>query len=294
MVKWILVSQWIVDDRDCYKAVISTLSKGIMISDRDADAGGPEAHVEKKKRRDTTFPPTKQLFQLQPRANKNTSSASGSSQQGNASRSNSTTHKNEEVAVRMAAEYAMSLFVNQLGKFPSWNASNGRTDLRYAEEDLDSKESIRYFMVEKRMILAVFDVDSGSAKDAPAMIAILRDTTGKYIWSFETKYSDPRRPSLPQPPSTSSPEVKIADSGTKTLDNHTNCAPTAIPVNVGAIPSVDDLLERGSESWEEWYFVKSLADKEDEAETAALQAMQSEPLDRYAVAPTTPNINHEL
>ena len=357
MLKWILVSQWIIDDQDCYKAVIVTLSKGITIFDRETDASNAvEAqHPEKKKRRDTTFPPTKQLFQLPPRANKPTSGSSNNNtntpsqqQSSTGSRSNSTVHKKEEVAVRMAAEYCMSQFVNQLGKFPSWNEQwftnrkamimsdlqqvkyrrwkqqqqQGSTTAITAQDQQhdtwESRDSVRYFLFDKRMILAVYDIECTSGpKETPVVVAIIRDTTGKYVWSMETRYKDPRK-SSPHPGLSStttstigaSPPVlednHIVDSpisddssiptiiSTTTSQNNPNRvlqAPVAQAVNEDAIPDINDLFDKKSDNWKQCASVQSLLEREQSAEAAAVEKSQTKPLDRYNALPTGENIN---
>ncbi|KAG2228010.1 hypothetical protein INT45_012034 [Circinella minor] len=349
MLKWILVSQWIIDDQDCYKAVIVTLSKGITIFDRETDANNSleTQHPEKKKRRDTTFPPTKQLFQLPPRANKPTSSTNNTSSQqqsSTGSRSNSTVHKKEEVAVRMAAEYCMSQFVNQLGKFPSWNEQwftnrkpmimsdlqqvkyrrwkqqqQGSTTTIAGQDQHDtweSRDSVRYFLFDKRMILAVYDTESTSGpKETPAVMAIIRDTTGKYVWSMEARYKDLRKspPSLSSTttsPIGASPPVlednNIGDSPTSddsnapTISNTTKKqnnldrvfqAPVAQAVNEDAIPDIDGLFDKNSDNWKQWASIQSLSEREQSAEAAAVEKSQTKPLDRYNALPTRENIN---
>ncbi|KAI8096897.1 uncharacterized protein BX664DRAFT_275281 [Halteromyces radiatus] len=291
MIKWVLASQWIMDDRDCYQAVITTLSKGITIFERTTDVTPPS--TEKKKRRDTTFPPTKQLFQLQPKSNRITASSSSSNNNNNNDTRATHTHRQgyrkEEMAVRMAAEYCMSQFVNQLGR--SSFRSNSTHDnqwmtlkddlrqLRYrhmnrttttttndlpdlvADRNFEDIDNIRYFLLENKMILAIieatnFNNDQQFIEDAqspspsaandsahvttktplmvhprniPSLIAIIRDTTGKYIWTMETRYKDHQQQSpssqssrqgtqqstLSVPSSPSSPKFQ-SDSTTQT------------------------------------------------------------------------------
>ncbi|KAI9254631.1 hypothetical protein BDA99DRAFT_574375 [Phascolomyces articulosus] len=356
MIKWILVSQWIIDDQDCYKAVIATLSKGITIFDRETDTtNATEAqHPEKKKRRDTTFPPTKQLFQLPPRANKpttttttntagtasanNNNSSPGPSSLASGSRSNSTVHKKEEVAVRMAAEYCMSQFVNQLGKFPSWNEqwfTNRKamiiSDLQQVKyrrwkqqqqqvsvapdqhDTWESRDSIRYFLFDKRMILTVYDVESTfGPKETPSVVAIIRDTTGKYVWSLETRYKNPRKsPSFngsseTTPTGTSPPVIEdnsgdspLSDDSVPTIIGTTkkqsnDCvlqAPVAQAVNEDALPDIEHLFDKNSDNWKQWTSIQSIAECEQNAEAAAIEKSQTKPLDRYCALPTGENIN---
>ncbi|KAI9308600.1 hypothetical protein BJ944DRAFT_236837 [Cunninghamella echinulata] len=272
MIKWVLVSQWIIDDKDCYQAVIATLSKGITIFEKSVDTATPPS--EKKKRRDTTFTPTKQLFQLQPKANRAASSSasstsstpSSSSSQQNNSNNNSTQqlHRKEEIAIRMAAEYCMSQFVNHLGRSPFGNKLTFRDtrwsiimdDLQLLRQHQNNKSSaastptietselnsnsnnnnnnnielcnqLRYFLLDSKLILTIIDItkykddksdnhldtqtpatlnyfssdthgknnndSSSSTRNTPSLICIIRDTTGKYIWSMQTQYIDPRQ-----------------------------------------------------------------------------------------------------
>lgn len=327
MMKWILASQWIIDDRDCYKAVISTLSKGITIFERETDSAGPtEAQPEKKKRRDTTFPPTKQLFQLPPRANsKSSATAANTSQPG--SRTSSTVHKKEEVAVRMAAEYCMSQFINQLGKFPSWNnrilangdggtrlndisylktrrskPSNNEATTQNEDEIPESYDTVRYFLIDKRTVIALFDVESNEAKNVPAVIAVIRDTTGKYVWSIEARYKDPRRPSSVAltPDTETRPATETEQSAADDCKDGTireisqQDIPTVEAVNEkDAIPKIDCLFEEGSDDWKVWKFVKTLAEKEQDAEAKALKDVRSKPLNRYQASPADANINKD-
>ncbi|KAI8143751.1 hypothetical protein BJV82DRAFT_609285 [Fennellomyces sp. T-0311] len=326
MIKWILASQWIIDDQDCYKAVIATLSKGITIFDRETDStNAVETHPEKKKRRDTTFPPTKQLFQLPPRANKPTTATSANPLQPTGSRSNSTVHKKEEVAVRMAAEYCMSQFVNQLGKFPYWNEqlfSNRKaiimSDLQQVKyrrwkqhadhsDTWEARDSIRYFLFDKRMILAIYDVESTfGPKETPSVVAIIRDTTGKYVWSVESRYKDPRKPGAPtftppSPPIEKSDSPATDDSSAPTIVGSSNRltnyrvmqAPVADAVNQGVIPDISKLFEKDSENWKQCASIQSLSEREQRAETTAVEKSQIKPLDRYSAQPTGANINTE-
>ncbi|KAG1519702.1 hypothetical protein G6F52_008364 [Rhizopus delemar] len=198
MIRWVLVSQWITDDRDCYKAVIETLSKGITILDKGVQPASNTSEpvsVEKRKRRDTGFPPPKQLFQLPPRVNKGSSHQSAAStthEQKNQSSTDARPTK-ECVAIRRAADYYMSLFINQLGRFILPNALNSTRppiaddihQLRlYQEKDLDGCP-IRCFLIDKRTLLTITDLQN---QNIPSILVVIRDTTGKYVWSMETNY----------------------------------------------------------------------------------------------------------
>ncbi|KAI8338078.1 hypothetical protein BC941DRAFT_470077 [Chlamydoabsidia padenii] len=272
MIKWILVSQWIMDDRDCYQAVIATLSKGITLLERTADTTLPS--TEKKKRRDTTFTPTKQLFQLQPRSNRAASSANNHTNNNEARTTSTNRHgyRKEEMAVRMAAEYCMSQFVNQLGRSPfrdkstlshahHWLASmddlgqqRGKTSATTGESsETDGCDNVRYFLLENKMILAIVDTTglkdgsrrasstdtatSERPRNIPSLVAIIRDTTGNYIWSMEACYQDTRFPikqqsssstSSAQPESTESAAAAPPHLTPLTISNHLTTSPSVI------------------------------------------------------------------
>lgn len=325
MMKWILTSQWIIDDRDCYKAVISTLSRGITIFDRDTDQP-PETPQEKKKRRDPM--PSKPLFQLPPRPSVKMSTSSGNNSGGgntsqSSSRSNSNAVRKEQVAVRMAAEYCMSQFVNQLGRASPLNGSVNqkaedlqqlrirRSQRRSDQGDVlpwESRDAIRYFLLDKRMILAVFDIESQQdEKDVPAVKFIIRDTTGRHIWSIDAQYKDEQKqthPSLSSPPPPPQPQPpqqqqqqspKMAHQGSKPVTDSLQVseAPTADVANSDAIPSIDDLVSVDPASWSQWEFVKSMAECEQEEENETLDRIHKRPLDRFMISPTASNVNTE-
>ncbi|KAL9543689.1 hypothetical protein MBANPS3_007993 [Mucor bainieri] len=356
MLKWILVSQWIIDDRDCYKAVIATLSKGITIFDRDssiATAAAPSSsgssssalaeqpvNVEKKKRRDTAFPPTKQLFQLPPRVNKgmhhNTNHHSQQQQQQeqqqqqSSNRSSSTLRKKEQVAVRMAAEYCMSQFVNQLGRFalPYEHALGGcrsaQADdvaqlkrIRAADREHWTQQatSIRYFLIDKRTLLTIIDVTDpqpkkdGEPGNVPSVVVVIRDTTGKYVWSMETRYKDHRNtPSTAESVSSSSNSTHHTDylkppsaSDTKrrpSLGQSTASlppqvtVPTATAVNEKEMPSMDKVFVPNSDEWHQWEMVKTLMQRQEASEEKyATQEDKEALLTKCQIAPTAANID---
>ncbi|CDH52395.1 hypothetical protein RO3G_08781 [Lichtheimia corymbifera JMRC:FSU:9682] len=316
MMKWILTSQWIIDDRDCYKAVISTLSRGITIFDRDTDQP-PETPQEKKKRRDPM--PSKPLFQLPPRPSVKMSTSSGNNSGGgntsqSSSRSNSNAVRKEQVAVRMAAEYCMSQFVNQLGRASPLNGSVNqkaedlqqlrirRSQRRSDQGDVlpwESRDAIRYFLLDKRMILAVFDIESQQdEKDVPAVKFIIRDTTGRHIWSIDAQYKDEQKQTHPSsPPQQQSPKMtherNIVGSKSLTDSLQVSEAPTADAANSDAIPSIDDLVSVDPASWSQWEFVKSMAECEQEEENETLDRIHKRPLDRFMISPTAANVNTE-
>ncbi|ORX50508.1 hypothetical protein DM01DRAFT_1375846 [Hesseltinella vesiculosa] len=331
MIKWVLVSQWIVDDRDCYQAVIATLSKGISVIERPMDHTPPT--TEKKKRRDTGFPPPKQLFQLQPKANKtqaqlptSTSSSSPSNQmppadhqrpqqhqqpsaqqqpQKQHQQQQRPTYRKEELAVRMAAEYCMSQFVNHLGR-PAFRSNDNPTLSDYWANMIESQlhqhrhaiknsstgqpqpstpsstsasplstpnsdqcgglaaqssgtfDYIRYFLLDNKMILAIADTANyresqhfasltSSEKSAqqpphsiPALIATIRDTTGKYIWSMDARYFDPRCPQPTTP--AKSPSSPISNPSlenpfaTQALSPMTIASPQPLSASNSSLP----------------------------------------------------------
>ncbi|KAG0179411.1 phosphatidylinositol-3,5-bisphosphate 5-phosphatase [Apophysomyces sp. BC1021] len=318
MMKWILVSQWIIDDRDCYQAVIATLSKGITISDREIVAPGPaEVSVEKKKRRDTTFAPTKQLFQLPPRVNKPTAATSDSqsslSQRANDA-ANFVAQKKEEVAVHMAAEYCMSQFVNQLGRFSSSNASalccraqtlDTQKTICPPTSERDMVDSMRYFLIDKRVILAITDINdeqlaSKTLKDTPSVTFITRDTTGKHIWEMELQYKDPRKtpaatpltsPTTPVDPShlLSTPSIKEEPD----MDEGV-VVPTAVAVNKDALPDIDSVFKENTDCWNQWKAIEAFAERQRKAEEQeALRHGDTDSLDNYMVIPRGPSVDFE-
>lgn len=313
MMKWILTSQWIIDDRDCYKAVISTLSRGITIFDRDMDQP-PETPQEKKKRRDPMT--SKPLFQLPPRPSVKMSTSSGNNSSGggntsqSSSRSNSSAVRKEQVAVRMAAEYCMSQFVNQLGRSsPLTGSVNQKAEdlqqlrLRRSQRCSDqgdllpweSRDAIRYFLLDKRMILAVFDIESQQdEKDVPAVKFIIRDTTGRHVWSIDAQYKDAQKQiqSPQQSPKTTHRQPAVG-SRSVTDSLQVSEAPTADAANSDAIPSIDDLVSVDPASWSQWEFVKSMAECEQEEENETLDRIHEKPLDRFMISPTASNINTE-
>ncbi|CAG8762592.1 12126_t:CDS:2, partial [Dentiscutata heterogama] len=57
MMRWILIGQWIVGDRDCHEAVISTISKGIsIIPNHDDENAQQSSPSDKKKNRKDPIP----------------------------------------------------------------------------------------------------------------------------------------------------------------------------------------------------------------------------------------------
>ncbi|KAI9033672.1 hypothetical protein CLU79DRAFT_724841 [Phycomyces nitens] len=350
MMKWVLVSQWIIDDRDCYQAVIATLSRGITLFDRDTDSVQVEVSSEKKKnRRDTTFPPAKQLFLLPPRVNKNNNHNNNSNNSNNTnsnnnnnsnstntadqqtapslppSRSGSVNHKKEEIAVRMAAEYCMSQFVNQLGKFQSLHdhslvrfRSTQRDDLCFLREhrakqgtdvntSLTPYETVRYFLVDKRMILAIIDLTNAPHKKAeepkgkPSVLLIIRDTTGSYMWEMDAAYRDPDtsafKVSISPPPSNerrkSDPQNQPSLYHTYESDDDYDdgfVVPTATAVNESELPSLDKLFKNDSEDMYQWDGIKVFMEQQ---KNVILQKSSKELMDKHAVYPSTPNIDNE-
>lgn len=340
MIKWILVSQWIIDDRDCYKAVIATLSKGITIFDREsAVAATPvePVNVEKKKRRDTAFPPTKQLFQLPPRVNKHSNSNHHQPDTLNqlvaplpTARNISAVHKKEEMAVRMAAEYCMSQFVNQLGRFTLPNADSlggcrsamvddvlqlkEFRELQKQDNNLGDNSSIRYFLIDRKTLLAIIDVTDkvpkpDNPKNIPSIIAVIRDTTGKYVWSMETQYKDPNTPMpssstpMDSPLSTStaggSGFLKPPLTNQENLANKINIessvtAPTVIAVNEKEMPTIDKIFVPQSEEWKQWETVKILMSREEESELLNMQAdSENRYVNKYQTSSAGPNIDND-
>ncbi|CAG8567296.1 5681_t:CDS:10 [Gigaspora rosea] len=166
MMRWILIGQWIVGDRDCYEAVISTISKGIsIIPNNDDENAQPSSPVDKKKNRKEPIP--NKLFA--PRGNKmSTANNENNLQAGGQHRYG----KKGEMAVKLAAEIAMSQFVNHLGNFPAWSDHIGPSrvstlfndDLllakaHIAESNVDSiPELVRYFLIDGRVVIGFVEI----------------------------------------------------------------------------------------------------------------------------------------
>ncbi|KAL7323770.1 hypothetical protein PS15p_210376 [Mucor circinelloides] len=334
MIKWILVSQWIIDDRDCYKAVIATLSKGITIFDRENAAPSAPVepvNVEKKKRRDTAFPPTKQLFQLPPRVNKGIHHNSHHHQQqdqhaataNSGLRTSTTVRKKEQVAVRMAAEYCMSQFVNQLGRFalPYEHALGGcrsakiddvaqlkQIKAKDKENWTEHASSIRYFLIDKRTLLTIIDVTDPQPKDdepgnVPSIVVVIRDTTGKYVWSMETRYKDHNKPTMKsptkgdasdylRPPSIHDKRSSI-HKATPPLPPQLQSqltVPTATAVNEKEMPSMDKVFPPNSDEWNQWEMVKVLMQRQETSEESHA-IHNKDALIKCHIAPSACNID---
>lgn len=322
IIKWILVSQWIIDDRDCYQAVIATLSKGITIFDRDPTPVAPSepVNVEKKKRRDTSFQPTKQLFQLPPRVNKhnNHQHQNETPATSTATRSISNEHKKEEMAVRMAAEYCMSQFVNQLGRFWSSNEhALGGCRSAMVDDVLQLKQlrelekkgekaahhaPLRYFLIDKKTLLAFIDVSdkvsrSDDVKNVPSVVVVIRDTTGKYVWSMETQFKDPYTQPLVESPLDS---TSIGESGylrppseaveRKRSDRHVY-VPTTSAVNDREMPTMDKIYIPQSEQWKQLESVKVLMNRQESSELEHIKS-KSDYINNFQMEETGPNIDH--
>lgn len=288
MIRWVLVSQWIIGDKDCCKAVIETLSKGITILEKDTHTVAPPntseqppiVPPEKKKRRDTGLMPPKQLFQLPPRVNKGahqtTSPNSNTSQHesSHALPTDTSRPAKEYIAIRRAAQYCMSLFVNQLGRFALPNElddarpemADDLHQLRLYKEKHGTYERcpIRCFMLGDRTLLTIMDTTS----HIPSILVVVRDTTGKYAWSIETRYMD--KPI--EPPNQSNPPKQEQQRQHQTVQptlsiNKRVVVPKATAVNEAEMPSMEKLFAPHSDNWKELETVKVLIDRQLKAET---------------------------
>ncbi|KAL0143129.1 hypothetical protein V8B55DRAFT_1474509 [Mucor lusitanicus] len=316
MIKWILVSQWIIDDRDCYKA-----------RERSPCSPVEPVNVEKKKRRDTAFPPTKQLFQLPPRVNKgihlnnnnnnNNNSYPHATASNTGTRTSSTLRKKEQVAVRMAAEYCMSQFVNQLGRFalPYEHALGGcrsaKADdvaqlkhIKAADKEhwTEHAASIRYFLIDKRTLLTIIDVTDPQPKgdepgNVPSIVVVVRDTTGKYVWSMETRYKDHYKPTTTavdylRPPSVHDKRSSLYKS-TPPLPPQLQpqvTVPTATAVNEKEMPDMDRVFVPNSEAWRQWEMVKILMQRQETMEETCVK-QDKDALTKCQTAPSASNID---
>ncbi|CAI2169829.1 5127_t:CDS:10 [Funneliformis geosporum] len=168
MMRWILIGQWIVGDRDCHEAVIATISRGISITpNNDDESSQSNSPNDKKKNRRDTAP--NKLFA--PRANKNIVTNNENTSHNGQNRYG----KRGEVAVKIAAEIAMAQFVNHLGNFPAWGDNIGPSristlfndDLELAKtqisdardfDGLSIPELVRYFLIDGRVLVGFVEV----------------------------------------------------------------------------------------------------------------------------------------
>ncbi|KAF0561745.1 rap/ran GTPase-activating protein [Gigaspora margarita] len=167
MMRWILIGQWIVGDRDCHEAVISTISKGISIipTNQDDENAQPSSPVDKNKNRKEPMP--NKLFA--PRGNKMSTANSESNLQVGGQHHY---RKKGEMAVKLAAEIAMSQFVNHLGNFPAWSDHIGpsRVSTLFNDDLLLAKawiaesnsgsipELVRYFLIDNRVVIGFVEI----------------------------------------------------------------------------------------------------------------------------------------
>ncbi|ORE10052.1 hypothetical protein BCV72DRAFT_247745 [Rhizopus microsporus var. microsporus] len=288
MIRWVLVSQWIIGDKDCCKAVIETLSKGITILEKDTHTVVPPntseqppiVPPEKKKRRDTGLMPPKQLFQLPPRVNKGahqtTPSNSNTSQHepSHAPPTDTSRPAKEYIAIRRAAQYCMSLFVNQLGRFALPNElddarpemADDLHQLRLYKEKHGTYERcpIRCFMLSDRTLLTIMDTTS----HIPSILVVVRDTTGKYAWSIETRYMDkPFEPSNQTDPPKQEQQRQYQTTQPTLSTNKRVTVPKATAVNEAEMPNMEKLFAPHSDNWKELETVKVLIDRQLKAET---------------------------
>ncbi|CAG8677236.1 20125_t:CDS:10 [Dentiscutata erythropus] len=166
MMRWILIGQWIVGDRDCHEAVISTISKGIsIIPNNDDENAHQSSPADKKKNRKDPIP--NKLFAT--RGNKmSTTSSESALHAGGQNRYG----KKGEMAVKLAAEIAMSQFVNHLGNFPAWSDHIGPSRIstlfnddlllakaRIADSNARSiPELVRYFLIDGRVVIGFVEI----------------------------------------------------------------------------------------------------------------------------------------
>ncbi|KAI9322315.1 hypothetical protein BX666DRAFT_2022811 [Dichotomocladium elegans] len=310
MMKWILTGHWIIGDRDCYQAVLVSLSKGIAIFDSGPEIPQTSTNAAEKKKRKDTAPP-KQLFQLPPRPNKSSQSSNPSLPTGS---NNSRNYKKEKAAVRQAAEYCMSQFINYLGR-----AGFAHEQLNQVPEDIkmlrrerllgdksdsrecwESRDGIRYFLVDKRRIISVYDENNNGAtpeKHVPAIKAIIRETTGRYVWSIESRYKDPETVSLPptpmdevEPTLSQGHDYSVTWGGPLQFSE----APTAAPINSDALPSMEHLVEENSKSWSEWELIKSTIEHEQRMEMREAKEVCRDPAGQYDAKPAESKFNPDL
>nr|CAG8510797.1 3940_t:CDS:10 [Entrophospora candida] len=351
MIRWILAGQWIVGDRDCHEAVILTISKGISLNpvSEDESSSQPNSPVEKKRgRKEST---SNKLFS--PRVTRiGTSSSENIGYQSGSNKC----WKRGELSVKIAADIAMSQFLNHLGNFPAWGDHIGPSrvstlfnhDLELAK--LHIPELVRYFLIDGRVIVGFVEMpkhpiwaingdpitpnvttpgtpntpktfaNSPSSSttspgtpstassletpivlnklqeepdeliDAPSVIIVLRDSTGKYSWTSQMRYKSQGNEKSQKLPS--SPMLEGENDSTKlrtpspTFPFRTNTPPgvNEKPDNKSSnlvlpkvdgytaehIPSVDKIFKEGSESWGAYHAIKKLTLRQKEAEKKEL------------------------
>ncbi|CAG8589929.1 4259_t:CDS:10 [Paraglomus occultum] len=305
MMRWILVGQWIVGDRDCHEAVIATISRGIsIIADDDDSASQANAHTDKKKNRKENAP-NKLFIQRGNKAatssNESIPNNSGSARYG----------RKGESDVKLAAEVAMAQFVNHLGNFPAWGENVGpsrvstlfKNDLNLAHAQLAASrehnkmtgELVRYFMIDGRVILGFVEMPKDAAwlervaksqelddsKDAPSVIIVIRDSTGKYSWTTHMRYKpnpqhDNEQPkdipnslplsNVPGPSSPTRTETPSYLFNNQTTNNTFDVPDVTAYAEKHAMPTLDSLLDKQNERKRAFNVVKKLTQKIKEVE----------------------------
>src|SRR6266498_2503331 len=239
MMRWILIGQWIVGDRDCHEAVIATISRGISITpnnDDDSSSPSSSSNDKKKNRRDTA--PNK-LFSA--RSNKNIVTNSESISQHHYQNRYG---KKGEVAVKIAAEIAMAQFVNYLGNFPAWGDNIGPSristlfngDLGLAKKQLsDSKdfdggvsmpELVRYFLIDSRVLVGFVEMPKHFSWTVGGDIR-----TPSSPGSLSDAYATPTATETPASPvSPGTPKASIPQSYLREQSNEEDSSPSVIIV----------------------------------------------------------------
>ncbi|CAG8471515.1 1328_t:CDS:2 [Acaulospora colombiana] len=298
MMRWILIGQWIVGDRDCHEAVISTISKGISVIPNNDDDASNSSIDKKKSKKDQV--PTK-LFS--PRSNKTLSSSSENlSHLGGQIRYG----KRGEYAVKIAAEIAMSQFVNHLGNFPAWSDPIGpsristlfNNDLELARiQNAENGETfiaerVRYFLIDGRVVMGFVETPRRMEEkgDNISVIVVLRDSTGKYTWISKMCYKSPlgdslkNRPLSPEmdkdiiDPKLLSPTPSISILRTETpqyfsyeqLSTKDRTSSQVVGFNDDQIPNVGSIFEEGSDNWKAYNSIRNLIHMQKEIEEKSL------------------------
>src|SRR6266498_5906156 len=237
MMRWILIGQWIVGDRDCHEAVIATISRGISITpnnDDDSSSPSSSSNDKKKNRRDTA--PNK-LFSA--RSNKNIVTNSESISQHHYQNRYG---KKGEVAVKIAAEIAMSQFVNHLGNFPTWGDNIGPSristlfndDLELAKTQISDArefdgvpipELVRYFLIDGRVLVGFVEVPKHP------VWTVGRDTWTPSSPGSPDTYATPTATETPASPvSPGTPRASIPQSYLREKSNEADYSPSVIIV----------------------------------------------------------------
>jgi len=169
---WVMVDQWILNDESCMMELVEAIVVGLT-GKKSAGAAPQDAE------------PTPQQGKKKAKA-KTEKRASGHSE-----------------LIRESAEFVLLNLMNMLGNFPPASGPS-RVSTLVSEEDVlvdiltkggteelppslvESKQYIRYFVMDNSMILTV--IDRPYEEGGPGVSFIVRDKTGKYAWDTKLSY----------------------------------------------------------------------------------------------------------